>query len=400
VFSPFASNVGDFSIVRGLDNRARYQCQGTGGDHSTAIATYLTSTPYTDGTSSACTINGSSLDQAMAANNGLKAYAMSASGYDGYHPDLTPFDYGRTVSYLNGQQADTWLNPYALFQSLFAGIPTMGAPPPPQSVFVKNKSILDGAVASINKLKGMLGTADQQRVDDYYTSLRDFESTLTSGVDGGTGYSTACIANNPPSTSLDNEDHTGTGLDFNARLTAFMDIISLAFKCNNAQMFSFLFEYENTNREFQNLIPSNLVVGGADMSTPGSHNEIAHWADGGTGEITERMNRCISRDRYYASMLMYLVNSLKSATDPSGARILDNTIIQFGHGLHDGNHNTDGMQTTTGLPTVLAGGRNFLSPGNFYAFPNNDMSDLLFTLNTKLGMGLPSFGGSTTKLAI
>jgi hypothetical protein len=403
VFAPFASNVGDFSIIRGLDNRARYQCQGTGGDHSTAIASYLTSTPYTNGDLNSCTINGSSFDNAYAQAKGLTAYAMSASGYDGFHADNTPFDYSRTVSYLNGQQSDCWLNPYALWQSLFASLPTSdagtGAPPPPVSVFVKNKSILDSAVAGINKLKAMLGTADQQRVDDYYTSLRDFENTLST-PDGGVIIPSACNGNNPPPVTLNNEDHIGTGLDFGSRLQAFMDIISLAFKCNSAQAFSFLFEYENTNRQFQGQIPSNLVYMGADMTTPGSHNEIAHWADGGTGEETERSNRCVSRDRYYASWLMYLVNSLKSATDPSGSRILDNTIIQFGNGLHDGNHNTDGQQTTTGLPTVVAGGKNMLSPGNFYFFPNNDLSDLYYTFNQKLGAGLSSFGGSTTVIAI
>jgi hypothetical protein len=41
-----------------------------------------------------------------------------------------------------------------------------------------------------------------------------------------------------------------------------------------------------------------------------------------------------------------------------------------------------------------------LSPGQFYAFPNNDLSDLYFTLNQKLGMGLPSFAGSTRVLGI
>jgi hypothetical protein len=400
VFAPFSANAGDFSIIRGLKNKARFQCQGTGGDHSTAIATYLTSTPYTDGTSSSCTINGSSLDQAMASANNLKAYAMSASGYDGYHPDQTPFDYGRTVSYLNGTQADTWLNPYKLFQTLFAGIPTVpNAPPPPPPLLVKNKSILDNAVAGINKLKAKLGAADRQRVDDYYSGLRNFEATLTT-MGPPPMMQPACVPGAGPSTTLNNEDHSGTGLDFNARLQAFMDIMVLAFKCNNVQVFSFLFEYENTNRQFRNQVLANLVYQGANVDTPGSHNEIAHWSDGGTGEEPERMNRCVTRDRFYVSWLVYLINALKAANDPSGAPILDNTIIQFGHGLQDGNHNTDGMQTTTGLPTVLAGGRNMLSPGHFYAFPNNDLSDLYYTLNRKLGMGLPNFAGSTTMLAI
>src|SRR5216110_1768249 len=49
VFAPFAANVGDLSILRGVNNRARYQCGGKQGGHSTAVATYLTSTPYTNG---------------------------------------------------------------------------------------------------------------------------------------------------------------------------------------------------------------------------------------------------------------------------------------------------------------------------------------------------------------
>jgi hypothetical protein len=394
VFSPFASNAGDFSILRGLGNKARNQCQGTGGDHSTACATYLTSTPYTDGSSNACTINGSSLDQAMAASKGLKAIAMSASGYDGYHPDLTPFDYGRTVSYLNGAQADTWLNPVSLFQNLFANLPAMTGPAPPVSVFAKNKSILDSATGGINKLKSLVGTADKQRVDDYYSHLRAVEMTLTGAT------SPMCTPGSPPMNSLDNEDHAGSGMDFTQRLQAFLDIVTLACKCNLAQMFSLMFEYENTNRQFRNQIPSSLVYQGASLDTPGSHNEIAHWSDGGDAEVTERRNRCVSRDRFYVSMMIYLVNALKAAKDPSGSSILDNTIIHLGNGLEDGNHNTDGMQTTTGHPVVLAGGKNMLSPGNFYAFPNDDLSDLYFTINQKLGMGLASFGGSTKLLAI
>jgi len=270
---------------------------------------------------------------------------------------------------------------------------------PPQSLFLKNHSILDSAVASINKLKGMLGTADKQRVDDYYTSLRDLEATLST-PDAGVVLPSQCNPSNPPATSLNNEDHQGTGLDFGPRLQAFMDIITLAFKCNNAQMFSLMFEYENTNRQFQGQIPASLVYMGADMTTPGSHNEIAHWADAGTAEEPERSHRCVSRDRYYISWLVYLINALKGATDPSGAKILDNTIIQLGNGLEDGNHNTDGQEPGTGHPTVLAGGKNFLSPGNFYSMQNNDLRDLYFTLNQKLGMGLPNWAGSTTALGI
>jgi hypothetical protein len=59
------------------------------------------------------------------------------------------------------------------------------------------------------------------------------------------------------------------------------------------------------------------------------------------------------------------------------------------------------MNTTTGLPTVLAGGKKLgLTPGNFYNMAGSDLSDLYFTLNQKLGMGMPSWAGSTKILAL
>ena len=334
----------------------------------------------------------------MADANGLKAYALSAGGYDGFHADSTPYDYSRTVSYLKGVQADTWLNPYSLWKSLFGSIviPDAGTPVA-LSAFSRNKSILDSALGGINKLKSQLGAADKQRVDDYYTNLRKFESSLPSD---SVVTAPTCVPGASPPTSLNNEDHQGKGLAFDARLNAFLDIITLAFKCNNAQMFSMMFEYENTNRQFRNQIPSALIYQGASMDTAGSHNEIAHWADGGTAEVAERSHRCVSRDRYYMSKMIYLVNALKAAKDPSGASILDNTIIELGNGLEDGNHGTDGQNPGTGHPVVLAGGKNFITPGQFYAYPNNDLADLHYSINKKLGMGLASFGGSTTQLAL
>ena len=115
-----------------------------------------------------------------------------------------------------------------------------------------------------------------------------------------------------------------------------------------------------------------------------------------TAEEEERMRVLAPR----AVRVLPNALALKRVNDPSGAPMLDNTIIQWGVGLEDGNHNTGGMQTTTGHPTVLAGGKNFLGLGRFVALPNNDLSDLYFTINSKLGMGLTSFGGSTTALAL
>ncbi len=422
VFRPFAGNAANFSILRGVKNSSQYQCQGITGGHASNVSTYLTCSPYSDGGAAFCTLTGSSFDQLLALQKGLKAYAMSGGGYDGYHPDLVNFDYGRTVSYLNGNQAETWLDPYKLFYSsgLFQnydpnavvapapGTAPTAAPQAPLSPFSRNKSILDNALSAISDLKSRLGAADRRRLDDYFTGLRNLEMSVVAlppppqpppNPGGSPPPPNQCGGVTPPNLSLNNEDHSGNQDDFAARMKAFCDIMILSFKCDRAQVFSLMTEYENTNRRFRNLIPGNLVYGGANVDVPGSHNEMAHWGDGGAGEETERRNRCVSRDRFYMSFVDYLMTALKNSQDPSGSSILDNTIIQFGHGLEDGNHGFGGGQAV-GLPLILAGGRNMINPGNLYDLQGVDLKDLYFTLSQKFGMNISNFQGSSRIIEI
>ncbi|PWU14718.1 MAG: hypothetical protein C5B49_12690, partial [Bdellovibrio sp.] len=214
VFSPFASSAGQFSIVRGLYNNAKENSNAP-GDHAAGPPTYLTCDQAINYNSNSCTVNNASFDQAIAKQNNLTAFAMSASGYDGYHPDQVAFDYGRTVSYLPGQQVETWLNPYKLFYSsgLFGNftppaatttptpsgtptsMPTPTPSPTPQNSSAQDKSILDYVLQSIQNLQPKLGTEDKVRLDDYLTGIRTLETQLapssipstTGGTLGGAG---------------------------------------------------------------------------------------------------------------------------------------------------------------------------------------------------------------------
>lgn len=433
VFQPFASNIGDLSILKGITNTTQSSCRGLGGSHSTAVATHLTCTPYTNGDSGACTIAGNSFDVEFANGLGGKSYAVSAGGPDGYHPDSTPFDYGRTVSYKNSQQHECYLNPYKLFYS--AGL-FMGNPASTQSVQMasvqatgsgsslsRNRSILDSAYESIKALRGKVGKNDQMRIDDYFNGLREIEVALGGVVrptptpgpgstpnpnptptppqgGGGGGMDATCTTQAGPSKALDNEDHSGNLTNFADRLKAFCDIILLAFKCNRAQTFSFMFEYENTPRRFMNLVPNNLKYGSADMgNSRESHIGMAHWGDNPAEEGVRR-DSLVTRDRFYMSYLIYLINGLKAARDPSGSPILDNTIIQLSHGLYDGNHGVGWQAGAEGLPMVVAGGRNVINPGNFYAYSNTDLKDLYYTIARKSGVNMGNFRGSTKMITL
>ena len=71
---------------------------------------------------------------------------------------------------------------------------------------------------------------------------------------------------------------------------------------------------------------------------------------------------------------------------------MDSTIVHAGFGVKDGMHNA---YNTKSPPTLVAGGRNFLTPGQVFDFGGYDVSDMFYTFNNVLGLGMDSFQGSS-----
>lgn len=452
-FAPFAANVADFTIIRGVQNPQRFTGTGASGEHSRSVASHLTCAGYSNGNSTSCTINGDSFDQALAKANGWRAIAMSAGGIVSGFPDGVLFDYGRTVSYRDGRQAQTWLNPYRLFLNLAVITPSAGPParsqPPmlPPTLFSRNHSLLDSALEGMRRLRGEVSTNDRRRLDDYFTALRELERSLSTdaglssdgGLDGGpldagrvdaglfdggleldgggrdggrpdagsldagapdAGGGPSCGAlPNPVPQSLDNEDTTGLDLLVPARLEAFTRLLALAIQCDRARAFSFMVEREGINRRFRNQIPASLMVGNAQLDAAGSHNEVSHYAGPAVPSAAEGMNRCISRDRFYLSFAFSLANALKRVSDPSGTNALANTFIHVGTTIHDGMHAAPNG-ASYGLPTVLLGGHSMMSQGRSLHWTGRTAAELFFTLNQRMGGGLPSFANTSSTVPL
>ena len=418
VFQPFASQVADFSIIRGVHNTAKYFATDASGDyinnHPGAMASILTNTPIKNYQGPNCGISGNSLDIEMALKNNWNAYALSTKGPNYYIGD-SQFPYHVTPTYKNGAPiSDLWGNPYKLFTSpgLFMNTTTTpDQPSTPQPTLARTKSILDGAYRAIASLKEKVGAADKQRLDDYFSSLRSLEKTVTEMMPpiGAP----MCSATNPVPTNLNNENPDGSGLDFGPRIKAFCDVIALSFKCNRAQIFSLVTQPEANDRRLNGNVPGTLNYKNSPVNDLITHNEIAHW-DGGQNLVGKEniINANISLDRFYVSFAMYLAQQLKSSTDPSGSPILDNTIIELAHGMMEGSHGFDtygqGPDVVNqqryfnpqGMPLMLAGGRNMISPGNFHVFNDADLKDLHFTIASAMKSGLTAWRGSSRLLKI
>lgn len=397
VLAPFAGNIADYSVLMHPSCKARddaatikYQTTGNGGGHVSAVTTWLSQQAFTDPNSTKCTVPGSSFDQ-LVADATKKAVLVMSGGCSSGSVDNTPFDYSNYVSYHNGQPLEPHKNPVELYKNMFASLVTTGPsqPPPPMSAAARNHSILDTAVADIKDLQSKLGKNDRAKLDDHFTSIRELETKLYMS---GTTVASGCSGGMQPSASLDNVDQNGDlSASYIARVQAFFDMIVLAFKCDVTRSVSFMFDGDGCQRHFNGAVPSNLVYGNVSL-TAELHTGISHYAQNANGR-----EKCITRDRLYMMLMFYLTDKLKQATDASGSPILDNTIVLGGFHVVDGNHN-DGQEE--GVPMVVAGGRNFMHPGNCFDLGGADMRDLFYTFSTLLSLGLPNYLGSSTVLKI
>jgi hypothetical protein len=265
--------------------------------------------------------------------------------------------------------------------------PGMPTPPVATAAATRNHSILDGALADIKELQGKLGKNDVAKLDDYFTSVRALETKLFTAAP--MMVTSACTPGTQPDASLDNSDSDGNlSPVYIARVQAFFDMVALAFKCDLTRSVVFMYDGDGAARHLNNAVPMQYILNGASM-TGELHLGISHYSN------DNGRDKCVTRDRMYMSLFFYLLDQLRAGTDASGSAILDNTAVMAGFGVVDGDHQ-DG--NTAGVPLVMGGGKNFMSPGQCIDLNGADRKDVFFTLGNYLGLGLQNFQGSTNLL--
>ena len=385
VFAPFSGELSNFSILMHPACLARDKAASKvpdGGGHVSAVTTWLSQSIFTDVNSAQCTVPGSSFDQ-MVADTLNKPNLVMHGGCNDSNPDGITFNYSDYVSFNNGQPNEPHKNPVELYKAMFANLVPMQNMP--VAAAARNHSILDSSLADIKDMQSKLGKTDQQKLDDYMTSVRNLELKIFNAP-----MATACTPGSPPSASLDNVDLDGSLSNvYDQRVQAFFDMVALAFKCDLVRSVSFQYDGETCGRQ-NNPCPANLVYQGADL-TGQLHIGISHYGQNSNGDI-----KCVSRDRNYLSLAFYLMDALKQAIDPSGSTILDNTIVLAGFNVTDGQHTGN----AEGTPMIVGGGKNFMHPGNCFDLKGADMKDLFYTFSTFLKLGWSNYQGSSTLLSI
>lgn len=306
----------DFTVLTGLGHPA--STGGHSGADTWLTAANLKAKPGADYT------NSVSADQLAADLHGKKTRFpslqlgdMSGTGGAGHSHTLS-FD-------INGTPLPAENSPRRLFERLF--VPeTVGDKQAALKRYSERRSILDDLAAESNSLNKKLGAKDQQKLDEYLSSIRQTEKRverMQSWID--------VPKPEVKDTGLQLASQPMNGHDRPMWLDVMLELSYLAFVTDLTRVITFEWSRE-----------AGGYGGGGE-----NHHELSHHG-GDAGMLT----KLAAIDRFHLSKLGRFLGLMKSTTEGDGT-LLDRTAVVFGSGMNSG---TGGDHSPKNLPLLVAGG--------------------------------------------
>ena len=215
--------------------------------------------------------------------------------------------------------------PSDVFKKLFLG----GSPAEVQAQarrLALGQSIMDTVADQTKRLERNVGAKDKERLDQYFTGVRDLENRLVQSAEWEKK-PRPVMTEKPP---LDPKDPR----EYMEKVRLMYDMARLAFATDSTRNITLMLDSVNS--------PA-IEVAGKPVSD-GYHNLSHH------GRSPAKLAQLESIDREHMKLLNGLFTSLKSQHEGSET-LLDRTMILYGSNL--GNANT---HVTTNLPVLFAGG--------------------------------------------
>ncbi len=271
-----------------------------------------------------------------------------------------------TISYnIEGKPVPAENNPRRVFDRMFRGDRASLATQREQ--LQKRVKLVDAVQESAKSLNRRLGKSDNERIDQYLTSLNEIESRLVASekwID----------------IPIKSQDYSHLNLDATTEgepaeyYRNMFDLISLVFDADITRSVAFML-----NREDGMGISDTFPV---KLGLNRTHHNLSH-AEDKDGQLA-----FAKYDLFLSEQIAYFLNRLNQYQD-LGSSVLDNTIVLFGSGAST-THNP------TNLPTLVAGGSNMgLKHGTYWRKDRTPMSNVYLSILRSMGIEEASFGDST-----
>ena len=345
LLQPMAPVQNDFTLYSGLDH-------GVKGGHF-AIHSYLSAVRQVDATG--MPEGNISLDQRAAETIGgaTRFPSLTIGSEDGLHG-------GCMMCWTrSGTRVPPIPGPRELFRKLFI-TDSAGDRDRSADRFALQGSILDAVNGDAKSLGRRLDKRDQEKLDEYFTSVRDVEKQMELGKRW---------ADVPkPKPGMPEPENTG----FVSDLPVLYDLIALALQTDSTR------------------IATLEIAGGFEASAFGlrkDYHALSHH-----GQVKESIEALLKIEKYQMEQFARFLAKLKSLEDGDG-KLLDHTMVLFGSGMGNAN-----AHTNNNLPMIFAGGG--YKHGEHRMYPEKGLgrvplSNLYLTMLQRFGVEANRFGLST-----
>lgn len=228
------------------------------------------------------------------------------------------------------------------------------------------QSIMDAVAGQAKSLQRNLGAHDRERLDQYFTGVRDLEQRL-SAAQAWEKKPKPVVKAKPP---LDPESPR----EYMDKVRLMYDMARLAFETDSTRLITLMLDSVNS---------PTIEVEGADIND--GYHSLSHH-----GKSPKKLAQLEAIDREHMKQLGTLFSHLK-ATKETGGNVLDHSMILYGSNM--GNANT---HVTTNLPILFAGGG--FKHGQHLAFDrehNYPLPNLFVSALQRLGIEEDKFATST-----
>ncbi len=366
---PLAEMKDDLLIIGGLaQHHARANGDGA-GDHARNASAYLTGAQPKK-TSGADITVGQSMDQAVAEKIGSQTRLPSIELGIDRGRNAGSCDSGYSCAYssnISWKTASTpcskEVNPRAAFERLF-GNPQNAADMERRRR--NRKSILDFVSEDANRIQQAVSGADRQKLDEYFSSVRDIEQRVGR-------------ADNGPKEVPELNLPDGVPPELAAHMNLMFDILVLAFQTDSTRVATLMVADAGSNRTYP------------EIDVRDGHHEMSHHQND-----AHKIEQIAKIDKYLVERFAWFLQKLKS-TSEGESNLLHNSMILYGSAISDGNrHNHDD------LPIILAGrGGGTIDSGRYVLLPEETpLNNLFLSMADRMGAKLDSLGDSKGMLEL
>ncbi len=228
------------------------------------------------------------------------------------------------------------------------------------------QSILDAVAGQASALKRSVGAHDRERLDQYFTSVRELEQRMQMSREWERKPKPTVTASMP----LD----PASPREYMEKVRLMYDLARLAFETDSTRSIALLLDSVNSP-----------VIELGDTKLSDAYHNLSHH-----GKSEAKLSQLKAIDEWHMKLLAGLFSGLRDVRE-DGETLLDRTMILYGSNL--GNANT---HVTTNLPTIFAGGG--FRHGQHLAFDrerNYPLPNLFVSMLQRMGIETDRFASAT-----